>query len=160
MHTILLRATTGAVAALGLCYTGVVGAQSPRVGTRPVPTVRLDGIGGSARAVQAGLGIRFPVSNEFSVGGTAAVGISSAGGSGRGDLFGQFSLDPYHQSAWEPYVGGGATVRLDGGHAGERVYLLGFLGANWPRTGSVAPGIELGIGGGVRIGVTLRWATK
>lgn len=133
-------------------------AQTQQVAVSFVPIVRLDLIGGDPTALQAGAGVTFPFSNYFSLGGTAGAGLSSTGFSGRGDLFGQFSLDPYHQNTWEPYVGGGATVRLDSGGPGARTYLLGFVGVNGPRTGSIAPGVELGFGGGVRLGVTLRWA--
>lgn len=146
-------------AAIFLCARAAA-AQTRQVAVSFVPTARLDLIGGNPSAVQAGLGIRFPLSSEFSIGGTAGAGISSTGFSGRGDLFGQFSLDPYHQNTWEPYVGGGVTERLDSGGPGARTYLLGFIGANGPRTGSIAPGVELGFGGGVRLGVTLRWASK
>ncbi|MGI8510717.1 MAG: hypothetical protein ACR2MQ_15525 [Gemmatimonadaceae bacterium] len=150
-----------AVVAVALCVCArAAAAQTQQVAVSFIPTARLALMGGNPSALQAGLGTRFPLSSEFSIGGTAGAGISSTGFSGRGDLFGQFSLDPYHQNTWEPYVGGGVTERLDAGGPGARTYLLGFIGANWPRSGSIAPGVELGFGGGVRLGVTLRWASK
>ncbi|MEO9019222.1 MAG: hypothetical protein ABI314_01825 [Gemmatimonadaceae bacterium] len=132
-------------------------AQQVAVAVSYVPSVRLDVLGGNPTALQVGAGIAFPFSNYFSIGATAGAGISSTGFSGRADGFGQFSLDPYHQSDWEPYVGGGITVRGDGGGPGTRTYLLGFIGANGPKTGKFAPGFELGFGGGVRLGVTMRF---
>ncbi|MGI8546116.1 MAG: hypothetical protein ACR2M1_02100 [Gemmatimonadaceae bacterium] len=127
----------------------------------PAVIARLDLISDNPTALQAGLGLMLPLDREFSLGGTIGAGASSGGFSGRGDLFGRFSLDPYHQNAWEPYVGGGVTVRVDSGPGTRaRGYLLGFVGANGPRAGFVLPGVELGLGGGVRIGVTLRRATK
>ena len=122
-----------------------------------IPSLRRDVLGGNPTALQAGGSIAFPLSNYFSIGGTLGAGISSTGFSGRADGFAQFSLDPYHQSEWEPYVGGGVTVRGDGGGPGTRTYLLAFIGANGPSTGSIAPGVELGFGGGVRLGVTMRF---
>ncbi|MGI9089535.1 MAG: hypothetical protein ACR2GG_00370 [Gemmatimonadaceae bacterium] len=133
--------------------------KTQQIGRASAFVARFDVIGDNPAALQAGLGVTVPLSREFSVGGVAGAGLSSTAFSGRGDLFGRFSLDPYHRNSWEPYVGGGATVRIDTG-PGARTYLLGFLGANGPRTGSVIPGVELGLGGGVRIGVTLRWTTK
>jgi hypothetical protein len=131
--------------------------QKVAVAVSFIPSLRLDVLGGDPTALQAGAGIAFPFSNYFSIGGTLGAGISSTGFSGRADAFGQFSLDPYHQSEWEPYVGGGVTVRGDGGGPGTRTYLLGFIGANGPSTGAIAPGVELGFGGGVRLGFTMRF---
>ncbi len=146
------------VSASAICTTGA-SAQTQRVGVSVsyIPTLRLDVLGGKPTALQAGAGIAFPFSNYFSIGGTVGAGISSTGFSGRVDGYGQFSLDPYHQYQWEPYVGGGVTVRGDGGGPGTRTYLLGFIGANGPSTGAIAPGVELGFGGGVRLGVTMRF---
>jgi len=124
-----------------------------------MPEARLDLIAGDNSALQAGLSVTTALSTYFSLGATAGAGISESGFSGRGDLFGRFSLDPYHQNAWEPYVGGGATVRLDTGGPGTHAYVLGFVGLAGPTMGNVAPGLELGVGGGVRLGVTLRWGS-
>jgi hypothetical protein len=131
--------------------------QQVAVAVSFIPSVRLDVLGGDPTALQAGAGIAFPFSNYFRLGADAGAGISSTGFSGRVDGFGQFSLDPYHQMEWEPYVGGGVTVRGDGGGPGTRTYLLAFVGANGPSTGSIAPGVELGFGGGVRLGFTIRF---
>lgn len=131
--------------------------QAVQVSVTYVPLVRLDVIAGDPNAVQAAAGIEFPLSNYFDIGGAAGAGISRTGFSGRGDLYGKFSLDPYHQNPWEPYLGGGVTERVDGGGPGARTYLLGFVGVNGPRSGSIQPGAELGFGGGVRFGVTLRF---
>ncbi len=125
-----------------------------------VPSARLDLIAGRVSAAHAGASLLVPVSNYFGVGGTAAAGLSEDGFSGRGDLFARFSLDPYRQYPWEPYFGLGGTVRMDSGGPGTRAYLLGFVGFNGPKTGNISPGFELGLGGGVRFGVTLRWAKK
>ncbi len=132
-------------------------AQQVAVAVSYVPSLRLDVLGGNPTALQVGAGLDLPFSNYFSLGAAVGAGISSTGFSGRVDGFGKFSLDPYHQSEWEPYIGGGATLRGDGGGPGTRTYLLGFIGANGPSTGAFAPGVELGFGGGVRLGVTLRF---
>ncbi len=147
-------------AAATLLLAASAGAQTQQVAVSYIPTVRLDLLGGKPTALQVGAGIAFPFSNYFSVGGNVGGGVSSSGFSGRVDGFGQFSLDPYHQYEWEPYVGGGVTVRNDAGGYNTRTYLLAFIGANGPSTGTIAPGVELGIGGGVRLGITLRWAPK
>lgn len=157
---ILRRAALAPIFAAALLLSARAAAaqsQQVQVAVSYIPSVRLDVLGGKPTALQAGAGIAFPLSNYFNVGGVLGAGISETGFSGRADAYGSFSLDPYHQNAWEPYVGGGVTVRGDGGGPGTRTYLLGFVGVNGPATGSVAPGVELGLGGGVRLGVTLRW---
>lgn len=131
--------------------------QAVQVSVTYTPILRLDLIGGNPTALHAGAGIEFPFSNYFDLGAAVGAGVGSSSFSGRGDLYGKFSLDPYHQSAFEPYIGGGGTVRYDGGGYGSRAFLLGFVGVNAPRTGGIAPGVELGFGGGVRFGVTLRF---
>lgn len=132
-------------------------AQMQKAASSYVRMARLDAIVGDPSALQAGVGLIVAATKEFGVGAAVGAGISSSGFSGRGDLFGRFSLDPYHGKRWEPYVGGGVTERLDTGGVGDRTYLLGFIGANGPRTGRIAPGVELGFGGGFRVGVTLQW---
>jgi hypothetical protein len=132
-------------------------AQQQQFAITYVPSVRFDLIAGSVTAAQLGAGLMMPISNYFALGGTLGAGISETGFSGRGDLYTRFSLDPYHQYSWEPYFGVGGTVRLDSGGPGTRSYLLGFIGFNGPSTGGIAPGFELGVGGGIRLGVTLRW---
>lgn len=155
-----LAGTIALACSLSLALPGAAHAQqtqSVQVSVTYTPLLRLDVIAGDPNAVQGAAGIEFPLSNYFDIGGAAGAGISRTGFSGRGDLYGKFSLDPYHQNPWEPYVGGGVTERYDGGGPGARTYLLGFVGVNAPRTGSIQPGAELGFGGGVRFGVTLRF---
>lgn len=161
------------------CTAGTAGRlPAQRQVARPglVPVGRVDLIIGNPAAVQAGLGFTYGVGDEFRLGATAAVGGSSRGLSGRADVFGQFSLDPYGRGSgrWRPYIGGGLTVRLDqvnpgtggregggrDGGGGGHAYLLAFIGAEGPRTGRFSPGVELGLGGGVRLGVTLRRTGK
>jgi hypothetical protein len=137
----------------------VATAQSKQVALTVVPEVRFDLLAGKNTAVQGGVGLTVPVSNYVGVGGTVAAGVSETGFSTRGDLYGRFSLDPYRQYYWEPYIGGGVTLRHDTGtgDSGTHTYLLGVVGFNGPNTGGIAPGFELGVGGGIRLGITLRW---
>lgn len=160
-----MRRLSVAVAAASAIVVGGLGvsaraarAQEKQVAIGFVPMVRLDLIAGNTSAVHAGLGLRVPVSNYFALGGTAGAGLSSSGFSGRLDYFARFSLDPYHYAAWEPYFGLGGTTRYDSGGPNTRTYLLGFAGVEGPKAGSIAPGFEIGVGGGVRFGVTLRFA--
>jgi hypothetical protein len=153
--------TIALLAAFSFCAAaGAAHAQEKEVAIKFIPSARFDLIAGKTTAGHAGLSIRTPISNYFAIGATAAAGVSETGFSGRGDLFARFSLDPYHYATWEPYVGVGGTSRLDSGGPGTRSYLLAFVGFEGPSTGRIAPGFELGVGGGVRFGVTLRFTGK
>ena len=58
-----------------------------------------------------------------------------------------------------PYAGGGASLRYDeGGRA--RGYMVAFMGVEGPPMGGVLPALEVGLGGGARVGVTLRRAPE
>jgi hypothetical protein len=157
MRLVLLLAATAV--AVVLPSRTINAQETQQVQVAFIPQARLDLIAGNVTALQAGLGVITPLSYYFALGGTVAAGVSRTGFSGRGDLYSRFSLDPNHTYYWEPYIGGGVTVRADGGGPGTRTYLLGIIGMDGPSAGGIAPGVELGLGGGVRLGVTLRWAT-
>jgi hypothetical protein len=146
------------LALAGVCLgASTAHGQEKQVAVKFVPSIRFDLIAGSTTAGHAGVSARVPFSNYFALGATAAAGISETGFSGRLDYFTRFSLDPYHYNAWEPYFGLGATTRMDSGGPKTRTYLLGFIGFEGPKAGRIAPGFEIGVGGGVRLGITLRF---
>lgn len=117
---------------------------------------RVDVIAGDFAKIHAGLGALLPFNNYFGVGGVAGFGFSENGASGRIDLYGRFSFDPFRRNSWEPYVGGGITNMFDTSPEGTRSHLLLFFGMNGPKKGRFAPGFEVGIGDGLRLGMTLR----
>ncbi|HYU52339.1 MAG TPA: hypothetical protein VEK37_05315, partial [Gemmatimonadaceae bacterium] len=129
---------------------------------QPLQTeARLDGIIAHTTGVEAGLGLSIPAGIYVRSGLVAGVGAGRHGVEGRTDLISRFSLDPFRQSRWAPYGGGGVSGRyrskLDGG---SRAYLLIFFGVEGPlrlgRTSGFVPAFELGLGGGARVGVVLR----
>jgi len=121
--------------------------------------VRLDGIIARVGAVQLGVGATTVAGNYVRIGMDGALGFSRHGLSGRIDGLARFHFDPFRQSRWAPYGGGGITGRFDKGER-ARAYLLVFLGLDGPVSGSVAPSFELGLGGGGRVGVILRQPRK
>jgi hypothetical protein len=142
-------------------------------GTRPVVTgaqvvqqklqseIRLDAFFARSGAVEAGYGFTVPAGLYVRSGLVAGIGAGRHGVEGRTDLIARFSFDPFRQSRWAPYAGGGLSGRyrseLDGG---IRAYLLLFLGLEGPlplgeRAGWV-PAVEVGLGGGARVGLILR----
>jgi hypothetical protein len=122
---------------------------------------RLDAIVAHTTGFEAGLGLTVPAGIYVRTGLVAGIGAGRHGVEGRTDLVSRFSLDPFRQSRWAPYGGGGISGRyrskLDGG---SHAYLLVFLGVEGPlaaanRSG-IVPAFELGLGGGARLGVILR----
>ena len=129
---------------------------------RPVrPMGRLDVIAARGAALQAGVGVGVPVGTYVRLEGTLAGGLTRRGravvGGGRADVVGRFLVDPFAQTARGPYAGGGLSVRDDAGDR-ARVYLLALVGVEGRRQHGVYPALELGVGGGVRLGIALRAA--
>lgn len=124
---------------------------------------RLDGIFARTPGVETGLGFTVPNGIYVRSGLVAGVGAGRHGVEGRTDFVSRFSLDPFRQSRWAPYAGGGVSGRyrsdLDGGSRG---YLMIFLGVEGPlplgRTEGWVPAVEVGLGGGARVAVVMRRA--
>jgi hypothetical protein len=123
--------------------------------------VRLDGLFARSSAVHAAYGFTVPVGLYVRTGLVTGLGVGRHGVEGRTDIVARFSFDPFRQSRWAPYGGAGVSGRyrqeLDGG---SRAYILVFFGIEGPlplgeRSGWV-PAVEVGLGGGGRVGVILR----
>ena len=136
-----------------------VGAQTPQ---QPLQTEwRVDGIFARTSGVEAGVGVSIPSGIYVRTGLVAGLGAGRHGAEGRTDLLSRFSLDPFRQSRWALYGGGGISgryrTREDGG---SRAYLLVVVGLEGPlpfgRTAGWVPVVEAGLGGGARIGVGIR----
>ena len=150
------------------------GALAPAYAQLPTPTVqpevRLDAIAGHQPAVQAGVGVQVPAGYYVRVGLAAAVGVavgdrSAFPGSpdsppgpldGRADLLVRFLLDPFRQSAYGLSLGGGLSARAEpGDRVRPRLLVAADLEGRRSAHGLV-PAVQVGLGGGVRIGVVLR----
>jgi hypothetical protein len=123
--------------------------------------VRVDGIFARSSAVEAGYGVSIPAGIYVRTGLVGGVGVGRHGIESRADLISRFSLDPFRQSRWAPYGGAGLSGRFrslaDGGAKG---YLLVFVGVEGPlpdgRMSGWVPAVEVGLGGGARVGLVLR----
>ena len=124
--------------------------------------MRADVIDSKTTALHASVGVNL-------LGGTyLRIGVLAGGGarrvndewiaSGRADVIARFHVDPFAERKWGAYVGGGATYFVDDGAPGRAraVVVIGVEASRKPR--GWMPGVELGLGGGARIGVTLRRA--
>jgi hypothetical protein len=159
----------GGALMLSLMLATRAGAQGVPAPT-PQPELRLDVIAGHQPAVQVGAGVQIPAGYYVRLGLDAAVGLalgdhesligsaSPAPGrlDGRLDLLARFLLDPFRQSAYGLSVGGGLSLRAE---PGDRVRPLLLVAADIEGRRSahgIVPALQVGLGGGVRIGVVLR----
>jgi hypothetical protein len=69
----------------------------------------------------------------------------------------RYLLDPLRQFKWGPYAGGGFTAQWDR-RANWHGDLLVLVGIEGPVRAGWRPAVELGLGGGARLGVVLRRA--
>ena len=122
---------------------------------------RLDVLGGPPAGAQAGVGANVAAGYYTRIGADLAAGASSHDGGvaacGRVDLAARYLLDPFHEFRWGPYAGGGITARWDG-RANWRAGLLLLVGMEGPAHAGWRTAVELGLGGGARLGLVLRRA--
>ncbi|MEO7502665.1 MAG: hypothetical protein ABIW94_08505 [Gemmatimonadaceae bacterium] len=138
--------------------TPPVVAQPEKRTSKVAPEARLDGIIARVSALHFGAGLTVPAGTYVRTGVIAAVGFSRNGLSGRIDGVARFHFDPFRQSRWAPYGGGGISGRFDSDEK-ARAYLLLLFGLDGPVYNGATPTFELGLGGGGRIGVIVRRAT-
>jgi hypothetical protein len=127
---------------------------------RPYAEFRADAIVGRGTTAQGGLGAVIPLGAyvRFSVDGSAGSTWrnGSARASGRVDAIGRFLLDPYREMPFGLSLGGGLSVPVAQGHARVRPYLTAVADIEGRRRGPITPALQIGLGGGARLGVVLR----
>lgn len=155
----------GAAVVAALALLGAPAAARAQGRRIPVaPELRLDALGGRPASVQGGVGVEVPAGYYARVGMIAGLGSTferdgASRAAGRVDVLARFLLDPFRQSAWGFSAGGGVSLRAD---PGERVRprLLVALDLEGRSRHGVTPALQLGLGGGVRGGVGLRWSGR
>jgi len=109
--------------------------------------------------LQAGVGINVPLGLYVRLELDGAGGVTRRAGtdhhSGRGDAIARFLLDPFAESAWGLSIGGGMSALFAEG-ARTREYLVVVADVEAPRVGSIVPAVQVGLGGGLRIGLVAR----
>ena len=151
--------------AFGLALLGApssADAQSrQRARPRVQPEGRADFIRARGTAAHLRVGFSVPAGTYVRFGVVGAVGQTWRDGepeaSGRADVLVRFVPDPLREFRWAPYVAGGLSTMYDETED-WRALLAGALGVEGPALGSMVPAIEVGFGGGTRIGVALRRA--
>lgn len=134
-------------------------------GRRPAvmqPTFRADVIAANDPSVMAAAGVQVAGAYNIRLGlEVGAGGVSRAAGwqpAGRADLLLRWLSDPFRASRWGLNAGGGLGVLVERGLAPRPVAII-TIGVDGPQRGSWLRGVEVGLGGGVRAGVTLRRAS-
>ena len=152
-------AMLGAIALLVVASAGVHAQQRVPI----APEVRLDGA--HPTSVQGAIGVEIPAGTYVRVGvlGGAGATIESDGASraaGRLDVLARFLVDPFRQSRWGFSAGAGVSLRADPGDR-VRPRLLVALDLEGRRSrGGLSPSLQIGLGGGVRGGIGLRWSGR
>ena len=141
-----------------LCATlsaGLAAQQAPLT----YPEFRADAIVANGTTVQGGVGVVLPVGVyaridvDGAVGGRWHGGASSA--EGRIDMIARFLLDPLRENNVALSFGGGLSAPIAGNGFGTPLLTL-VMDVEGRRRSGITPALEVGLGGGARIGVVLR----
>jgi hypothetical protein len=143
--------------------------RSPQRPTPLAPELRLDAAFGREDAVLAGAGVFGDAGPYARLGLVAAGGVARVPGIDGGGLgtaamarieaLARFHLDPQRLSRNGIYAGGGVAVALRASLP-PRYALVALVGLEGPPRGALAPAVEVGLGGGVRVAVALRRARQ
>jgi hypothetical protein len=137
---------------------------SAQIRTPTVAEYRADAIVARGTATELGVGAVIPagVYVRTSIDGAAGVTWRDGGAhaSGRVDVISRFLLDPYREVPIGVSLGGGVSVPYASGDRNVRPYLTAVVDIEGRRRGSLTPAIQIGLGGGARIGVVLRASAR
>ena len=151
------RLVTLAVLAAHFGSARLLGAQEqlPRYGE-----LRADAIVGRSTSAEAGAGLVVPLDVYTRLGVDGAVGAAWRGdathAAGRVDAVVRFLLDPFREAPLGLSLGGGLSVPYVAGDVHIRPYLTGVIDLEGRMRGRVTPALQVGLGGGARVGVVLR----
>lgn len=125
--------------------------------------VRVDAIAASrVTTVHLGVGATRVVSRNLEVqlviGGGSAFreGSSDDAAAGRADLLARFAPLPADRQRWSAYVAGGLSGLVERGTSGRAVLAL-LVGMEGGRARETRSFVELGVGGGLRLGAGVRF---
>jgi hypothetical protein len=135
---------------------GRAGAQGPPISSE----IRIDGFRSAASAIELGASVTVPGGNYARTAFTAATGVVFRDGvsasASRVELISRFLLDPFRESPYGLSVGGGAGITNANAGASWRPYLAAVIDLEFARRGPLTPALQLGLGGGARLGLILR----
>jgi hypothetical protein len=136
----------------------VAAQEQPRLSA--YPELRADLIAASRTAATLGGGVELPLGTYVRMGLDANGGATWTNGTsafiGRADAIGRFLLDPFREVPVGLSLGAGLTLPIQR-HAGPlRPLLVGVIDLEARRRGGWTPALQLGLGGGLRMGLVLR----
>lgn len=144
-----------------------VGARAVRAQNAPPPRYaeyRADAIIGNGTAAEAGAGIVIPFGMYVRMGVDGAAGATwrgtAAHASGRVDAIARFLLDPFREVPVGLSLGGGVSVPYTSGDRNVRPYLTAVVDIEGRMRGAITPAIQVGLGGGTRVGIVLRTSSR
>lgn len=120
----------------------VIDVRSPRSGTLH---------GGAGANIPLGIYARLEIVGAAGVARRDTIDHAS----GRVDVLARFLLDPFRETPWGFSIGGGMSAFFAQG-ARAREYLVVVTDVEAPRMFGVVPALQIGLGGGVRVGLVLR----
>lgn len=127
------------------------------------PSLRADAIIDRDPGAQLAFGLALPTAFNVRLGiDVAGGGVERARGwvnTGRVDLLARVLTDPFRRARWALNAGGGFGERFERG-ARPRTVAIVTVGLDAPSDGAWVPGVELGLGGGVRAGLTFRRTSR
>lgn len=164
----LLLAAAGPAATSAQLPTG--SGTTAAIASEPAPAraprrleLRADHTAARVRRLEGSAGIVLPAGTYVRIALTGGAGGGEEHGSRftayRADAAVRFQLDPFHQARAGVYGGAGVAWLGGRGRAGTARLTLG-AGLELPEWGPLAPALELGVGGGVRIAIAIRSASR
>jgi hypothetical protein len=133
--------------------------MAQQIALPPYAEYRVDAIDGRGTAVQGGIGYTVPMGIYVRLAAIGALGPQwrheRTTLSGRTDVIARFVLDPFRQTPIALSVGGGVSVPYEENRV-TRPYLTAVIDLEGRRRGRLTPAIQIGLGGGTRIGLGLR----
>ncbi len=160
VHLLVLAAVSGALG----CWPAALGAQRAPVATgaaRVRPAFRADAILDRDVGAQVAAGLVVAAAYNVRLALDAGIGAVqrpvATRTAGRVDLLARWLSDPFREAKWGLNAGGGVGLHLEQARAPRPVAIV-TLGVEGPSDGVWVPGVEVGLGGGVRAGFTLRRA--
>jgi len=147
-----------ACVAAALLVSGVAGAQ--QIPTRPYAEYRADAIIARGTAAQIGGGVVVPLGLYVRLGIDAGAGATwrygEAFGIGRVDAIARFLLDPFRESRLGFSLGGGVSAPIGSAEPSQPPYMTAVIDIEGRRGHGLTPALQIGLGGGTRVGVVLR----
>jgi hypothetical protein len=126
------------------------------------PELRTDAVFARSTTFQLGGGAALQTGDYLWLGGDMGLGVVTGHTpepSVSVQVTGRIHLDSDSEAHWAPYLVGGMTYQASRGAKGA-LYLLIALGMHAPARAGIVPAMEVGLGGGVRVGFVLRRARR